>query len=63
MLLVAQTGWSEEVTPNLHRSLQGIIVEKAGSPAVKVPDGTVYPLNKKNSVLTHGRKLPKRGEE
>lgn len=28
-----------------------------------LPDGTVYPLNKKNSVLTHDRKLPKRGEE
>jgi hypothetical protein len=62
MLLMVQTGWSEEASSNLHRSLQGVIVEKAGSPAVKVPDGTVYPLNK-NRALRHGHELPQKGEE
>jgi hypothetical protein len=57
-VLVTQRGWTE----NLHRSLQGTIVEKGGSPAVKVPDGTVYPLNK-NKALRHGHALPKNGEE
>lgn len=61
-LLNTQTGWSEEATSNLHRSLPGIIVEKAGSPAVRVPDGTVYPLNK-NRALRHGHELPQSGEE
>lgn len=62
MWLVSQTGWAEEATSPLHRSLRGIIVEKAGSPAVKVPDGTVYPLNK-NRALRHGHEMPKSGEE
>jgi len=60
LILGIQTVQSKESDP-LHRSLQGIVVEKAGSPAVKVPDGTVYPLNK-NRSLRHGHALPKIGE-
>ena len=62
IVLVTHTGWADEATSSVHRSLQGIIVEKAGSPAVKVPDGTVYLLNK-NKALRHGHALPQVGEE
>lgn len=63
MLLAAQIGWAQERTSELHRSLQGIVVEKAGSPAVKaIPDGTVYQLNR-NRILRDGHELPKMGEE
>lgn len=61
LILGTQTVQSKESDP-LHRSLQGTVVEKAGSPAVKVPDGTVYPLNK-NRALRHGHALPRVGEE
>ena len=61
MLLFSQSGWAEEA-PNKHRIVQGTIVDKAGSPAVKVPDGTVYQLNE-NRALRHGHKMPKEGEE
>lgn len=61
LILGTQTGLSQETGPP-HRSLQGIVVEKAGSPAVKVPDGTVYQLNE-NRSLRHGHALPKIGEE
>lgn len=58
-----QMGWPQEATSQLHRSLPGIVVEKAGAPAVKVlPEGTVYQLNK-NRALRHGHDLPKVGEE
>ncbi|MDK2743854.1 MAG: hypothetical protein NDI90_13130 [Nitrospira sp. BO4] len=60
--VVPNEGWSEQTSSTLHRSLQGVIVDKAGSPAVKVPDGTVYLLNK-NRALRHGHELPKVGEE
>lgn len=63
VLLAVQVGWAQESTSKLHRSLQGIVVEKAGAPAVKViPDGTVYQLNK-NRALRHGHDVPKKGEE
>jgi len=63
VLVSAQLGWAQEPTSKLHRSLQGIVVEKAGAPAVKVmPDGTVYQLNK-NRALRDGHELPKMGEE
>jgi len=56
-----QSGWSQETGPP-HRTLQGIIVDKAGSPAVKVPDGTVYQLNE-NRSRRHGHRMPQLGEE
>lgn len=61
LVLGIQTAQSQETGPP-HRSLQGIIVDKAGSPAVKVPDGTVYQLNE-NRSLRHGHALPRIGEE
>ena len=61
LVLGTQPGLSQETGPP-HRSLQGIIVEKAGSPAVKVPDGTVYLLNE-NRSLRHGHAMPRVGEE
>ena len=61
LVLGTQMGLAEETAPP-HRTLQGIIVEKAGAPAVKVPDGTVYQLNK-NRALRHGHALPRVGEE
>ncbi len=61
LVLGTQTGLSQETGPP-HRTLQGIIVDKAGSPAVKVPDGTVYQLNE-NRSLRHGHAMPKEGEE
>ena len=60
--LGAQPGQSQEIPSSPHRSLQGIVVDKAGSPAVKVPDGTVYQLNE-NRSLRHGHALPRIGEE
>ena len=60
-ILGSQPGLSQETGPP-HRSLQGIVVDKAGSPAVKVPDGTVYQLNE-NRSLRHGHALPRIGEE
>jgi hypothetical protein len=60
-ILDAQPGLSKETAP-LHRSLDGIVVDKAGSPAVKVPDGTVYQLNE-NRAARSGRALPRIGEE
>jgi hypothetical protein len=61
VVLNTQTGLSQETGPP-HRILQGIIVDKAGSPAVKVPDGTVYQLNE-NRSRRHGHRLPQLGEE
>jgi hypothetical protein len=61
LVLELSMGLAQEIGPP-HRSLQGIIVEKAGSPAVKVPDGTVYQLNE-NRSLRSGHALPRIGEE
>lgn len=45
------TVWSAEEPPTgPHRTLQGIVVDKGGAPAVKVPDGTVYQLNENRSL-------------
>lgn len=57
-----QTAWSQEAALSHHRTLDGIIVDKAGSPAVKVPDGTVYQLNT-NRALRHGHEPFKSGDE
>jgi hypothetical protein len=52
LMVSTQTAWS----------LNGIIVDKAGAPAVKVPDGTVYQLNT-NRALRHGHEPFKNGDE
>lgn len=54
--------WSQEAALSHHRTVSGIIVDKAGSPAVKVPDGTVYQLNT-NRALRHGHEPFKNGDE
>lgn len=43
------TVWSSEEPP-AGQHLQGIVVDKGGAPAVKVPDGTVYQLNENRSL-------------
>ena len=45
-----------------HHTLQGTVVEKGGSLAVKVPNGTTYQLNE-NRALRHGHEIPKIGDE
>jgi hypothetical protein len=59
--LGTQTGQAGETAP-LHRSLHGNVVDKGGTLAVKVPDGTVYQLNP-NRSLRHGHQPPQLGEE
>lgn len=62
MMAGTQMAWSQEAALSHHRTVDGIIVDKAGSPAVKVPDGTVYQLNR-NRALRHGHKPFKSGDE
>ena len=45
-----------------HHTLQGTVVEKGGSLAVKVPNGTTYQLNE-NRALRHGHEISKVGDE
>lgn len=45
-----------------HEILQGTVVEKAGTLAVKVPNGTTYQLNE-NRAHRHGHEMPKVGDE
>jgi hypothetical protein len=45
-----------------HQRLQGTVVEKGGSLAVKVPNGTTYQLNE-NRALRHGHEMPKVGDQ
>lgn len=45
-----------------HQELQGVVVEKGGQLAVKVPNGTTYQLNENRSER-HGHAMPKAGEE
>lgn len=54
---------SHKGSPNSHhQELQGVVVEKGGSLAVKVPDGSTYQLNENRSER-HGHALPKAGDE
>ena len=61
-LLAPSRGWAEPSAVAPHHSLQGTVVEKGGSLAVKVPDGTTYQLNE-NRALRHGHEVPKVGDE
>ena len=45
-----------------HQELQGVVVEKGGALAVKVPNGSTYQLNE-NRAERHGHALPKAGDE
>ncbi|BCA54032.1 hypothetical protein W02_11720 [Nitrospira sp. KM1] len=62
LLLAPHAGAAEPKTQSAHRSLQGMVVEKGGALAVKVPDGTTYQLNE-NRAHRHGHDLPKVGDE
>ena len=45
-----------------HQHLQGVVIEKGGALAVKVPNGSTYQLNENRSER-HGHALPKAGDE
>jgi hypothetical protein len=64
-VLVGMTGYAgaaEQKTQSRHQHLQGIVIDKGGTLAVKVPNGTTYQLNE-NRSLRHGHAPPKVGEE
>ncbi len=45
-----------------HQQLQGVVIDKAGTLAVKVPSGSTYQLNENRSER-HGHAMPKVGDE
>ncbi len=45
-----------------HQQLQGVVIDKAGMLAVKVPSGSTYQLNENRSER-HGHAMPKVGDE
>ncbi|MCS6297837.1 MAG: hypothetical protein H8K09_16510 [Nitrospira sp.] len=45
-----------------HQHLQGVVIDKAGTLAVKVPSGSTYQLNENRSER-HGHAMPKVGDE
>lgn len=53
---------AEQTTQSRHQHLEGIVVDKGGTPAVKVPNGTIYQLNE-NRALRHGHAVPQVGEK
>ena len=55
-------GAADEKPTAPHQKLQGTVVEKGRSLAVKVPNGTTYQLNE-NRALRHGHELPKVGDQ
>ena len=61
-LVAASTVWADEKPVVPHQTLQGTVVEKAGSLAVRVLNGTTYQLNE-NRALRHGHDMPKIGDE
>ncbi|MBL8072039.1 MAG: hypothetical protein JNM35_13185 [Nitrospira sp.] len=62
-LAVRADDGSHTGSPNSHhQELQGVVVEKGGALAVKVPNGATYQLNE-NRAERHGHALPKAGDE
>ncbi|MBD0316684.1 MAG: hypothetical protein ICV75_08325 [Nitrospiraceae bacterium] len=59
---IVPVGAAEQTTQSKHQHLQGVVVEKGGALAVKVPNGTTYQLNE-NRSLRHGHAPPKAGDE
>jgi hypothetical protein len=55
-------GANEQTTQSRHQHLQGVVIEKGGTLAVKVPNGTTYQLNE-NRAQRHGHDLPKAGDQ
>lgn len=45
-----------------HQHLQGVVIDKGGTLAVKVPNGSTYQLNENRSER-HGHAVPKVGDE
>ena len=60
--VTGQAGANEQTTQSRHQHLQGVVVEKGGTLAVKVPNGTTYQLNE-NRAQRHGHELPKAGDQ
>ncbi len=60
--VTGQAGASEQTTQSRHQHLQGVVIEKGGTLAVKVPNGTTYQLNE-NRAQRHGHDLPKAGDQ
>jgi hypothetical protein len=61
--MATQAGASEQTTTqSKHQRLPGVVVEKGGALAVKVPNGTTYQLNE-NRAERHGHALPKEGDK
>ena len=61
-LVATSAVWADEKPVVPHQTLHGTVVEKAGSLAVRVPNGTTYQLNE-NRALRHGHAMPKIGDE
>lgn len=61
-VLLPESVHAESSSQTGHRELRGVVVEKGGAPAVKVPDGTTYQLNE-NRARRHGHDLPRPGDE
>lgn len=61
-VLPASQSFGDEGQQKGHRQLSGIVVERAGSLAVKTPDGGMYQLNA-NRSRRHGHEPPKLGED
>ncbi len=55
-------GADEGSAKSHHQHLQGVVIDKAGTLAVKVPSGSTYQLNENRSER-HGHAMPKVGEE
>lgn len=55
-------GADEGSSKSHHQHLQGVVVEKGGALAVKVPNGSTYQLNENRSER-HGHAIPKAGDE
>jgi hypothetical protein len=60
--VTGQAGANEQTTQSRHQHLQGVVIEKGGTLAVKVPNGTTYQLNE-NRAQRHGHDLPKAGDQ
>ncbi len=55
-------GADETSSKSHHQHLPGVVIDKGGTLAVKVPNGTTYQLNENRSER-HGHAVPKVGDE
>jgi len=61
LAMTIEAGATGQATESRHEHLQGVVVEKGGVPAVRVPNGATYQLNE-NRAKRHGHALPKIGD-